>query len=259
MPDSLSQTRIISALFLSDAARSWLAVATLDLSTLRPILDSYGDEHNYPGKRIANADPSVKRYASDAMLQDVLATIKGARGRTTFQRPVLVGIDGPSGAGKSTWASRIEEGLTDVACVHKDDFYSTASEEVLSRLSPEEGYSSYFDWQRLKDQVLQPLSSGGAARYQRYDWIEKNLGEWVSVPQSATVILVEGVYALRTELRDLYDVKILVRTSDELRASRLIRRAENSLEWLSRWTAAERYYFENRFSYEKVIFVNGDA
>jgi hypothetical protein len=37
-------------------------------------------------------------------------------------------------------------------------------------LSPQEGDHQYFDWQRLRDQVLAPLASGQAARYQWYDW-----------------------------------------------------------------------------------------
>ena len=93
-------------------------------------------------------------------MHDIIAIISNARARAAGRRPIIVGIDGPSGAGKSTLARRIEEALKDVSIVHKDDFYSDAPEQLLSILSPAEGYSSYFDWQRLREQVLLPLSSG---------------------------------------------------------------------------------------------------
>ena len=193
------------------------------------------------------------------MLHDIIAIISNARARAAGRRPIIVGIDGPSGAGKSTLARRIEEALKDVSIVHKDDFYSDAPEQLLSTLSPAEGYSSYFDWQRLREQVLLPLSSGHHSTYQCFDWNKKVLGEWRSVPLTTEVAIVEGVYALRPELRDFYNLKILVQTGDEIRASRLIARGENSKEWVNRWSTAEAFYFENHFSSEQVIFVDGQG
>src|ERR1039458_2006977 len=84
-----------------------------------------------------------------------------------------------------------------------------AEERLL--LSPQEGYSQYFDWQRLRDQVLIPLASGSDARYQRYDWPTGELAasELHHVPRSG-VAIVEGVYTARPELAGYYDLTVLV-------------------------------------------------
>ncbi len=174
-------------------------------------------------------------------------------------RPVLIGIDGQSGSGKSTLAEQIQGSLEDVSIVHKDDFYSCAPEEQLAALTPPEGYERYFEWQRLREQVLLPLSSGVNASYQRFDWARKVPGEWRSVSALSRVVIVEGVYALRPDLRVFYDLKARVNTSGDVRASRLIAREENSQAWISRWSAAEDYYFCHIFSEGDVFVINGGS
>jgi len=58
------------------------------------------------------------------------------------------------------------------------------------------------------------------------------------------VILIEGVYSLRRELRDLYDLTIFVDAPAELRHRRMAGRAENADIWIDRWMAAEHCYLE---------------
>jgi phosphoribulokinase len=133
-----------------------------------------------------------------------------------------------------------------VAIVEGDDFYSDISDDERAALSPADGFEQYFDWRRLKSQILEPLREGNAAlRYQQYDWQRATMGNWVQTKQPA-VVIVEGMYTLRPQLRELFDVRVYVRTSDELRAQRQMHRSENSNEWIARWAAAEEYY-ESRF------------
>ena len=157
--------------------------------------------------------------------------------------PVVVGIDGRSGSGKSTLARELAVHIPlPVAIVEGDDFYSDIGDEERAALSPADGYDQYFDWRRLKSQVLEPLREGNSAlRYQQYDWERATMGNWVETKEPA-VVIVEGVYTLRPPLRDLLDVTVYVRTSDELRAQRQVHRAQNSKEWIERWAAAEEYY-----------------
>ena len=116
----------------------------------------------------------------------------------------LVSIDGPGGSGKSTLAAEVAERLSpdQVSVVQGDDFYRPMSPEQRLLLSPQEGYERYFDWQRLRDQVLSPLASGAAAQYQRYDWPAGELapGELHQVSRSG-VVIVEGVYTARPSWR----------------------------------------------------------
>lgn len=196
---------------------------------------------------------------SNAMLSELLILINDARARVPASRPILVGIEGQSGTGKSTLAHRIQESLGDAAVVHKDDFYSAVPEHILAQLSPSEGYAQYFDWERLKEQVLLPLSSGSDASYQRFDWTQRVLGAWISLSSSTRIVIVEGVYSLRPELRAYYDVKVWVDTDEETRTSRLVARGENTQAWIRRWSAAEQYYFKNVFAKSEVIVFDGQT
>jgi hypothetical protein len=96
----------------------------------------------------------------------------------------VLAIDGGAGAGKSTLALAVAAALTDplTATVHTDDLL--------------DGWQDQFTfWPRLRAQVLQPLASGIAARYRRYDWDRGAFGGWteVGVPR---YLIVEGVSAI---------------------------------------------------------------
>ncbi len=159
------------------------------------------------------------------------------------RRPALVGIDGQSGSGKSTLARELAESLpVSVAIVQGDDFYSDTSADAKALLSPEEGYDSYFDWRRLRSEVLLSVREGATTlRYQRYDWDSAAIGQWTEIPMSE-IVIVEGVYTLRPELRDQFDVSAFVRTSESTRLKRQAAREESSDHWITRWKAAEDFY-----------------
>jgi uridine kinase len=174
-----------------------------------------------------------------------IALAIAGRARAGF---ALVAIDGPGGAGKSTLAAAVARSLGGpgrTAIVPGDDFYRPMPESRRLLLSPQEGYDQYFDWQRLRDQVLAPLASGQPARYQRYDWPTGQLaaGEVHELPASGTV-LVEGVYIARPELADYYDLTILVDTPREVCLHRLRERGHDHGpgDWNERWRAAEEHY-----------------
>ena len=163
---------------------------------------------------------------------------------TSTKRPYLIGIDGRSGAGKSILSERLNERLPNVVVVHVDDFYQVMLAVARESLDAEQGYYQYFDWNRLRQQVLIPLSIRKMARYQRYDWVKESLAENLEVkPQG--IIIVEGVYSIRPELRKYYDLCIWIETSERERLRRQIARGENTIEWIQRWAAAEIFYVEN--------------
>lgn len=161
----------------------------------------------------------------------------------------LVAIDGPGGSGKSTLAAEVAGrlGPDHAAVVQGDDFYRPMSPDRRLLLSPQEGYDWYFDWQRLRDQVLIPLSSREAAQYQHYDWSTGDLAPQVQhqVARSG-VVIVEGVYAARPELADYYHLTVWVDTPREVCLRRLGERGHDHGpgNWNERWRAAEDYYIE---------------
>ena len=160
----------------------------------------------------------------------------------------LVAIDGPGGSGKSTLAAELAErlgGLGQITIVHGDDFYRPMAAEDRLLLSPQDGYIQYFDWQRLRDQVLIPLAARTAGQYQRYDWPAGALaaGEVHHVPRSG-VVIVEGVYTARPELAGYYDLTVWVDTPWETCMRRLDERGHDhgAGNWSERWRAAEEHY-----------------
>jgi uridine kinase len=158
------------------------------------------------------------------------------------KRPLVVAIDGLGGAGKSTLANGINDAFAGcVSIIRCDDFYRPLSGEDFSRLTPEEAYENYFDWWRLRDEALMLLREGKRARYQQYDWSTDRLAEWIEV-EPREIILIEGVFSTRPELRSLIDVAIFVETPREERIRRMSARPQPDTSWMQRWTAAEDCY-----------------
>ncbi|MFI2710584.1 uridine kinase [Micromonospora sp. NPDC018662] len=170
--------------------------------------------------------------------QDIAEAVRRvARAGTT----TVVAVDGPGGSGKTTLAETVADLLDGSTIVHGDDFYRPMPEHERARLDPEQGYHRYFDWQRLRDQVLAPLRAGRTARYQSYDWATGQLASWHEIDPGGPVI-VEGVYSARPELTPYYHLTVHVDTPREICLRRLRARGENSEEWIGRWRAAEDFY-----------------
>ena len=157
--------------------------------------------------------------------------------------PVIVAIDGRSGAGKSTLARSLAGPLS-ASVVVGDDFYADLDESLRWALLPAEGADRYFDWRRLRDQALLPLREGLVARYLPFDWVAgSGLAPSLVRVDSSDVVIVEGVYTARPQLREVVDVTVLLVADEQERRSRLARRAHGNERWLPRWEAAENHYF----------------
>lgn len=155
----------------------------------------------------------------------------------------VIAVDGHSAAGKSTFAERAAAHL-DASLLHGDDFYRVMDEAEREQLTPVEGCSQYYDWQRLREEALGVLRSGSSATYRPYDWDRNELAvdRDVTIP-ACRVVVVEGLFVARPELADLVDLAVLVDTPGELRWQRQLERADASEAWLQRWEQAERFFF----------------
>ena len=141
----------------------------------------------------------------------------------------VTAIDGHGGAGKSTLAQHLSVALDGAPVVHTDDFASW--EQPLDW------------WPRLVEQVLQPLAAGSTARYQRYNWAQHKLDDWIDV-RGAHVIL-EGVTASRVAFRPFLSFAIWVETPRAVCLARGIERDGEAMraQW-DAWMAAEDRYVE---------------
>lgn len=142
--------------------------------------------------------------------------------KCTEQSVIIIGIDGCGGAGKSTLANKIKSDFSTVTVVHMDDFY-LPSAKIVNVHPTNKSIGADFDWKRLLQEVLDPISNGLEGRYKRYDWEKDSLVGSHIVPASG-IVIIEGVYATRQELAEMYDLKIWVNCPRETRIKRGIAR-----------------------------------
>ena len=194
----------------------------------------------------------VERTFRISQISNVIQAIEATATR-------LVLVDGLGGAGKSILAGALATELG-APVVQGDDFFRPSAERQHSGGVPD-SVGERLDWRRLERQVLDPLSQGEHARYQRYDWAEDRLADWVTVPGRGTV-LVEGVYLLRNELRRYASVSIWVQTPREVRLARGIERDGEAARsrWVDEWMPAEDAYMSDmRPDAAAMLVVDGQA
>lgn len=147
--------------------------------------------------------------------------------------PRLVAIDGRAGAGKSRFASALVPFCGDVAVVRVDDFLWWDDIETW--------------WPRLRQEALEPLLAGRAARFRVRDWehdpLGRGLGDYV-VTVPAETVLIEGVTSSRQDVADRVDLAFWVEASHETRLRRgLDRDGEHMRGRWQDWMALEDEFF----------------
>ncbi|HWE81622.1 MAG TPA: hypothetical protein VG265_08215 [Gaiellaceae bacterium] len=180
-----------------------------------------------------------------------------AAGRSTR----LIAIDGCGGSGKSTLARQLASVLPASSVVEFDDFYLPSADRRERARRGDREIGGDFDWRRLRDQVLEPLASGAPCRYRRHDWERDEPGVQATVPASE-VVIVEGSYVTRPELRGYFDLTIWVEAPRELRLERgLERDGEAARErWLGDWMPEEDRYVAVQRPADRVdIVVDGSG
>lgn len=135
----------------------------------------------------------------------LLATIRSAFPDKDL---IIVGLDGPTGTGRSSLCAELQKRSEDVTVISASDFRRPIDQSALAELSSREVFEDCFDWQRLRREVLEPLSKGQRAVYRKSGGAGS--GEWVRVDPKG-IILFEGVYTLRPELYPLYDYTVFVK------------------------------------------------
>jgi uridine kinase len=145
--------------------------------------------------------------------------------------PVRVAIDGRGGAGKSTLADDLVAPLgrrgRPAIRAEVDDFYHLGIDKRnRARLTAAAFYDAY-DHAALRSLLLDPLGPGGSRRY-RTRWHDGwNEGEVAEPERSApddAILLLDGVFLLRPELNDLWDVRVFVDVEAEVGLARGVER-----------------------------------
>ena len=184
------------------------------------------------------SEPSGTYSSFDQILSAVQAA-KSARPDS----PVLVGIDGGGGSGKSTLSRNLAAGLDDCTLIHLDDFADWNDES---------------NWQlsTFAERALNPLMAGLTSKHQRYDWPTDTLGDWFEIPPKG-IAIVEGVTALRRDLRDYWQVAVWGDCPRDLRLERGVARDGEAIraKWVEEWMPGEDEYFQNEQPREHAGFL----
>ena len=123
-----------------------------------------------------------------------------------------------------------------------DDFYTGGT--GIQGDPPRSRAARCIDWQAQR-RVLTALRAGQAASYHAFDWAAfdgSTLAEATTI-EPARLLILEGAYSARPELRDMLDLAILATVPDTLRLARLVAREGGIGPWERQWHEAEDWYF----------------
>ena len=146
----------------------------------------------------------------DELLTRLAALIAGRRA----DRVLRVAIDGPDAAGKTTLAGELARALAGVrepVEVSIDGFHRP-------RHLRQRYYEDSFDYQRVRDEVLTPLGADGDRWYRPAVFDHRRDTPVDEAPRLAPqdgVLLFEGVFLLRPELRDHWDLTVYLHITPE--------------------------------------------
>jgi uridine kinase len=150
-----------------------------------------------------------------------VATI--VRQRATGDRPVLVAVDGVDGAGKTVFADELAatlESHTPVVRASVDGFHHPAAiRHRRGRGSPEGFFLDSYDDASLRRLLLDPLRSDGPYEIVRaiYDVaLEERVDRPVETVAADTVLLFDGIFLHRAELRDYWDLSVFLHVPFEV-------------------------------------------
>jgi len=181
-----------------------------------------------------------------ADLLSQLATIILGR---ALLHPTRVAIDGVDAAGKTTLANEIEailkSGTRQVIRASVDGFHNPKA--IRRRDDSAEGYfRCSFNYQALVDNLLAPLGPGGSRLFRRAIFDFRIDSEVILAHERAApdaILLFDGVFLLRRELRSYWDLSAFVDADFET----TIARAQVRDRELFGDVAAVRQQYESRY------------
>jgi uridine kinase len=149
---------------------------------------------------------------------ELLIRLAEAVGSVTIAHPTRVAVDGPPAVGKTTLADELALVLRaqgrEVIRASIEGFLLPRSQRYRRGVYSGEGcYHDSFDYDTLHRVLLDPLGPGGDRRFQRavYDRsTDTALSQPVTTAPADAVLLFDGVFLLRPELIDRWDLRIFV-------------------------------------------------
>jgi uridine kinase len=188
---------------------------------------------------------------------DLLDRLVGTIESVTIPHPLRVAVDGPPAAGKTTLADELalllrSRGREVIRATTESFQLPRAQRYRRGEFSPEANYHDAFDYDTLRRVLLDPLGPDGDRRYQQavYD-MDTAVSQPATTAAADAVLLLDGVFLLRPELIDRWDLSIFVSAPFEQILDRARIRdlallgstAEVERRFRTRYIPAQKLYF----------------
>ncbi len=155
--------------------------------------------------------------------------------------PVVVAVDGRCGSGKTSLA-KLSARIFPCNVFHMDDFYLPVERRGKNWNAVPGGN---MDLERLRDEVLIPVSEGKEALYRPYSCLRREYGS-VTVMPPQKLNIIEGSYSHHPELFEKYDLKIFLTCEKDVQERRLRdREGVYFNEYEVWWMPMEEHYIES--------------
>jgi uridine kinase len=172
---------------------------------------------------------------------------------------VIVGVSGIDGAGKSTYTDRLAEQLLDRGVrtrkIALDGFFHPKPIRNANSDQITGYFDESFDFESLIQNILQPVRAHRTVQteLQVRDLVTDKLSSGFFTFEGPGVLIVEGVFLFRRELRPHFDLKIWVDVSFETATDRVVNRPRDRRHgdadaikhrYEERYFAAQRFHLE---------------
>lgn len=158
----------------------------------------------------------------------------------TGDKPLIIGIDGMCASGKTTLCNEIAK-TYDCNVFHMDDFFLRPEQRTPERLNEAGGN---VDYERFKEEVLEPLLTGKPFSYQPFSCRTMELTQAVFVkPEKINII--EGAYCLHPYFGAPYDYTFFMDIEEGEQKKRILARNGEAMyeRFISEWIPKENAYF----------------
>lgn len=172
------------------------------------------------------AAPQQRRRRGRVVTRDALLAELAAR-LTALDRPAAVAVDGGDGAGKTTLADELAARVPGAVRASLDDFHHPRAFRHAEGRTAATVWARSFDLEAARRELLDPWRRGPGTPYRRR-WHDLATDSRVDDPPAVVpedgVLIVDGVFAQRSELADAWDLVVYVHADDDVRVSRMAAR-----------------------------------
>ena len=192
-----------------------------------------------------------------------------------LDHPTRVAIDGVDGVGKTTLADElvplIQGAGRQVIRASVDGFHNPEEQRYRRGPSSAEGYfRDSFNYPDLRSKLLEPLGPGGSRRFRTaiFDYREDTSAQTpLRIATASDVLLFDGVFLLRPELKRCWDFAVWVEAPFEITVERAVKRDSREpavtpirVRYERRYVPGQRLYLDECGPKEQadVVFNNTD-